>query len=244
MLSAENLIRAEIAVAFRLIAGRTTPPEIHVAFYPFTGLTHTIRIRRQQVYVRVSDILRTAPPAVCQAIAHLLVARLFGKQAAVEYQSLYRQYTLRPEVLREMELVRRRRGRKVVSEEPGQFYDLKKLFRRLNRRYFDGKLTMPLLSWSTRRTMRILGHHDDVHETIVISRSLDSDEVPEFVVEFVLYHEMLHLRHPTQIVNGRRVFHSAAFRADERRFLRYDEAVETLERMSADWRERRSGDKF
>jgi hypothetical protein len=91
---------------------------------------------------------------------------------------------------------------------------------------------MPALSWSARRSKRILGHHDYAHDAIVISRSLDNADVPEFFVEFVLYHEMLHMKHQPRLVNGRRVYHTPAFRADERRFERYDNAMAELERLT------------
>jgi hypothetical protein len=208
-------------------------PEIHVSFYPFAGLNHTIRIRKQRVYVRVSDILRDAPPQVHKALAFILVAKLFNKRAMAEYESLYRQYAYQPQVLRASDLARQKRGRKVLSTSLGRAFNLDRLYARLNRRYFNNELHKPALSWSARRTKRILGHHDLVHDAIVISRSLDQSNVPEFVVEYVLYHEMLHLRHRPRVVNGRRVFHTAGFRADERRFARYDEAIAWLDRFAS-----------
>jgi hypothetical protein len=56
--------------------------------------------------------------------------------------------------------------------------------------------------------------------------------VPEFLVEFVLYHEMLHMKHQPRLVNGRRVYHTAAFRADEKRFARYEQALEWIDRLA------------
>ncbi len=231
---AENQIRTEIVTAFREMTGRAAPKEINVTFYPFASLNHTIRIRRQRVYVRISDILRDAPVAIWRAVAHLLVAKLLKHPPPADLQALYREYSYQPEVIRAIDLVRRHRGRKLAGDPVGSVYNLEAIFRRLNRRYFAGSLAMPRLAWSARRSKRILGHQDDVHETIVISRSLDSEEVPEYVVEFVLYHEMLHLKHPRKIVGGRRIYHSAAFRADERRFLRYDEALAALDRLGGE----------
>ncbi|NDD63782.1 MAG: hypothetical protein EBZ36_07365 [Acidobacteria bacterium] len=120
-------------------------------------------------------------------------------------------------------------GRRVVGPRPLAPTRLHRLFGRLNRHYFGGELTRPRLIWSPRRTRRILGRYDELLDTIVISRTLDDEEVPVFAVEFVLYHEMLHLRHPSRVVDGRRVYHSPAFRRDERRFARYDEAMEVLD---------------
>ncbi len=232
MSSGEATLKIHFADAFRQITKRPDSPEIHVTFYPFAGLNHTIRIRKQRVYVRVSDILRDAPQQVQRALAFILVSKLFNKTVIGEHEKLYRQYAYQPQVLRASDLARQKRGRKVLTGSLGRIYNLDKIFARLNRRYFDNRLPKPILSWSARRTKRILGHHDYVHDVIVISRSLDSAIVPELLVEFVLYHEMLHMKHRPRLINGRRVYHTAAFRADERRFQRFDEAMAELDKVA------------
>lgn len=232
MTAGESLLKIHFSDAFRQITRKSDLPEIHISFYPFAGLNHTIRLRRQQIYVRLSDIVRDAPASVHRALAFILVGKLFNKRVGAEYQNLYRQYAYHPEVQRKSDLARQQRGRKLIGSSIGREHNLDRLFARLNRRYFNNELTPPTLTWSARKTRRILGHHDYVHETIVISRSLDNDDVPEFVVEFVLYHEMLHMKHRPKLANGRRVYHTAAFRADERRFDYYDAAMAELEKLS------------
>ena len=227
--SAEELLKVLFMDVFQQISKRQAKPEINVSFYPFAGLNHTIRIRKQRIYVRVSDILRDAPPAVYRALAHILVGKLFNQRPKVEHETLYRQYAYQPQILRASDLARQRRGRKKLSGAVGRTYDLDRIFARLNRRYFDNALPKPVLSWSARATKRILGHHDAVHNAIVISRSLDLEAVPDYVVEYVMYHEMLHIKHKPRVVNGRRVFHPPAFRVEEKRFAYYNEAVKWLE---------------
>jgi predicted metal-dependent hydrolase len=69
-----------------------------------------------------------------------------------------------------------------------------------------------------------LGHYDPAHHAIVLSRALDRSKVPAYVVEYVLYHEMLHLKHPVEYRSERRCVHSAAFKAEERRFPEFERA--------------------
>ena len=226
----EERVREYVAEALRVIAGRVRSPVIEVSFHPFAGLSHTIRIRERKVYVRISDIMTAAPAEVLRAVAFILVARLYRQRASTEALRLYREYTYRSEVERASDLARQERRRSRPSGTPrGRIYDLSRLFSRLNRLYFEGELPRPRLIWSQRRTRRILGRYDEPLDTIVISRTLDDEAVPEYAVEFVLYHEMLHLRHPSRIVEGRRVYHPPAFRRDERRFARYEEAQEALD---------------
>ena len=233
MTAGESLLKGHFAEAFRHITRRTDMPEIHIAFYPFAGLNHTIRYRRQSIYVRLSDIMRDAPSHVHRALAFILVGKLFNKRIGPEYQSLYRQYTYLPDVQRASDLAKQLRGRKLVSSSAGRQFNLEQIFARLNRRYFNGELPAVTLSWSARKSKRILGHHDYAHDMIVISRLLDSPDVPELLIEFVMYHEMLHMKHNPKVVKGRRIYHSAAFRADERRFDQFDAAQAALEKLTS-----------
>jgi len=205
---------------------------IDVRFYPYAGLRHTIRLRSGQVYVRLSDICKDSPPEVKRALAFVLVARLLGKRIPDVHERTYRDYSLTSEIIRASDIARRRRGHKKVSSAQGGTYDLEKLFSKINRRYFDSSLAKPTITWSQRKTRSILGHHDRVYETITISKSLDSPQVPEWFVEFILYHEMLHIKHAARMINGRRYYHTAAFRADERRFAKYGEAQRWLEQIA------------
>lgn len=204
---------------------------IEVKFYPYAGLHHTIRVRSGRVYVRLSDVFQTAPPEVIRALAFLLVARLLSRKAPAAHERLYRAYAFSPQVLRASDLTRKKRGRKVISTAQGKVYDLDRLFARLNRRYFDGEIPQTVLTWSKRRARSILGHHDAVHETITISKALDSPDVPEWFVEYILYHEMLHIKHPARIIRGRRYYHTPAFRTEEQRFSRYQASQDWLEKV-------------
>ena len=89
----------------------------------------------------------------------------------------------------------------------------------------------PRLGWSPRASRRLLGHYDPAHDAIVISRIFDTPQIPRYVVEYVVFHEMLHLKHPVQYGSTRRCVHSAAFKADEKRFPRYFDANRYLQRL-------------
>jgi hypothetical protein len=218
--------------AFHHLGSNRGLPVIDVRFYPYAGLRHTIRLRSGQVYVRLSDICKDSPPEVLRSLAFVMVARLLGKKVPPVHDRFYRDYSLTPEVMRSSDLARRGRGRKMISTAHGNAYDLDKMFSKLNRRYFDSGLEKPTLTWSQRKTRSILGHHDRLYGTIVISKSLDSTQVPEWFTEFILYHEMLHIKHAARMINGRRYYHTAAFRQDERRFAKYEAAQRWLEQVA------------
>ena len=93
-----------------------------------------------------------------------------------------------------------------------------RLFESLNVRFFHGLLGRPTLTWSAHHARRMLGHYDAAHNTIVVSRVFDRADTPRCAIEYLLYHEMLHLKHPVRVKAGRRCVHSKAFQAEERLF--------------------------
>jgi predicted metal-dependent hydrolase len=213
--------------AFEL-PGRIKAPEIEVVFYPYIHLHHTIRMRGGTAYVRLAELMADAPLAVQRALAFILVAKLMRRKVPKAADQLYRDYTSQAHIRDRADASIKARGRKIIGSSKGRFYDLDKIFAQLNEYYFQNELPKPILTWSQRRTSSILGHHDPTHETIVISKSLDRAKVPAFVVEYILYHELLHIKHPIEMVNGRQRKHSREFKQDEKKFIYYHEAEKWL----------------
>ena len=205
-------------------------PDIKVEFYSYIGINHTIRVRQAKVFVRLAEICREMPLEAHRALAYILVAKLLRKKVPEAARKLYNNFIKTQEIQSKALENKRARGRKVITSARGEAYDLNVIFERLNLLYFENKLPKPVLSWSARKTYRILGHHDSTHETIIVSKSLDSSKIPAYVVEYVVYHEMLHVFHPTTHRNGRRYNHTPAFRRDERKFAFYEEAENWIER--------------
>lgn len=119
------------------------------------------------------------------------------------------------------------------DESRGVVHDLEQSFARVNAHYFAGELSRPRLRWSERLTSRRFGHYQSGRDTVVLSASLDSEAVPEQVLDFVMYHELLHKQLGVQIIGGRRVAHSPAFREAERRFEGYEEAERALSALAS-----------
>ena len=138
----------------------------------------------------------------------------------------------RRDVRRSLHLVRQIRGRKVLPGPKGETCDLEAVFEELNQRYFDGLLARPALSWSPRPSRSMLGHYDPSHNAIIVSRLLDSPRVPRLAAEYVMFHEMLHLRFPVEHRGARRRVHTSEFRQAERAFARLAEARLVLKRMA------------
>jgi len=232
----EEALNKLFAETVQRITKCSTPPPIKVSFYPYAGLNSYIRMRNGHIDVRLCDILRDAPREFHSALSNILVAKLFRRKVRQKWERVYKEYTTSPAILQAVDRARQR-GRKMLTGARGRVYDLEAIFASLNERYFDGKLERPQLSWSQRRTRRILGHHDHVHKTIVISKTLDDKRVPQFLLEYVLYHEMLHVKHRPRLVNGRMYYHTAEFQSEERQFAHYEEAKRWMEDFNRNRRE-------
>lgn len=119
------------------------------------------------------------------------------------------------------------------GEEPGGVYhNLTASFGRVNPVYFQNALGQPRLTWSRILTGRKLGHYDHIRDTVMISSTLDRSEVPEYVLDSVMHHELLHKQLGLNWHNGRMAAHTPEFRNLERRFRQFAEADAFLKRLA------------
>ena len=217
--------------SYREIRPAASIPELKIEFFAFANVNNTIRLRDGRLLVRLSDLLEGAPEAVLRAIAHILLAKMYRQPIDRAQSARYRKYVASQEIVRKTHLVRQMRGRKMLRPARGHFYDLDAIFENLNMRFFHGLMARPRMSWSQSKTRRILGHYDPAHNAIIISRIFDHPAVPVFVLEYIVYHEMLHLKHPVKLRGSRRCVHSAEFQAEEKLFPRMTEANALLKRL-------------
>jgi hypothetical protein len=104
----------------------------------------------------------------------------------------------------------------------GQYHALSASFDRVNQQYFKGSLETPALTWSRTRTTRKLGHYDEPRDLVQVSQVLDNGKVPAYVVDYVVYHELLHKVLGTEVTNGRRHIHTRQFRRAEKAYEHYE----------------------
>jgi len=216
---------------FRELRPQSSLPELKVEFFAFANVNNTIRLRNGRLLVRLSDLLEGAPEDVLRAIAHILLAKMYRHPIDRGRAARYRKYVASHEIVRKAHLVRQIRGRKLLRPARGHFYDLNAIFEDLNARFFHGLMARPRMSWSQTKTRRILGHYDPAHNAIIISRIFDHPGVPSYVLEYIVYHEMLHLKHPVRLRGSRRCVHSAEFQAEEKLFPHAKDADEFLRKI-------------
>ena len=207
------------------------PPQFAVEFYPYANLSHTIRLRDDHATARLSDVLRGAPLDVLEATAAVLLGRLYNKRVPHELADRYRHFCAAPSTERRIRRLRQDRARRPTLPARGRTHDLAPLFAELNARYFDGVLHQPALAWSARIWRRQLGCFDPGLDLIVINARLDRPGTPQYVVESILFHEMLHVKHPLRVARCTLEIHSSEFRREEKRYAHYERARQYLKHM-------------
>ncbi|MBN1260895.1 MAG: M48 family metallopeptidase [Anaerolineae bacterium] len=194
---------------------RSLPARISFAYS--SSLFHA-RVQEGVLAITVHEGFVGAPQDVLQA---LLCAALAGdQQAFFEPALVYSQSDAFQEATEALEVT-------IVDGEVrarGQYFDLDAVFERVNAAYFAGALARPRLTWNQILTHRKLGHYHPATDTLMISITLDAPGVPDYVIDYVMYHELLHKQLGVKLVNGRRRAHTADFRKAERAFPDYEKA--------------------
>lgn len=216
---------------YRELRPRAPIPEFHVSFFHFTNINNTIRLRDGKIYARLSDLLEGAPESVLESIVHILLAKLYRKPIEDGHAVRYRRYVSSHDLSRKAHLIRQMRGRKKIIAAKGHVYDLDEIFESLNQRFFFGLLGRPQMTWSSNHSRQSLGHYDPAHNAIVVSRIFDHPRVPRYAIEYLVYHEMLHLRHPVKLRGSRRCVHSREFLAEEKLFPELEKALAFIKKL-------------
>jgi SprT-like family len=219
------------ARVFHFLKPRTPLPAIHVQFRRYANANAQVQLQNGELRVRMADTLASAPESVIEALAEILLAKLFRRPVPAHSNDRYRRYMNRRDIRENLNVVRQIRGRKRVEAPQGLHFNLEEMFEDLNFRYFFGLMARPALGWSPHASRTMLGHYDPSHNTIVLSRIFDRPDTPRVAVEYVLFHEMLHLRYPAEHKGARRRVHTREFKQAEKQFERLAEAQAALKRL-------------
>lgn len=115
----------------------------------------------------------------------------------------------------------------------GQHQNLLEIFGRVKNQYFDPSFTQPRLTWNKTLTYNKYGHYIPASDTVMISMSLDAPDTPDYVLDFVMYHELLHKAFGFRGNQSRLYAHHKAFRQKEKQFPHYEQAQAYLSQLGS-----------
>ncbi len=190
------------------------------------GPLYKIREQNRTIEIVAQESFLYAPDHVLLALLGMALQPSSGssKQIIREYASGKQYKTIR----KNLEYLSIPSG----SFSSGKHHDLEKSFNRVNHDFFNDKLIKPHLVWNNRITRRKFGHYQEDTKTVMVSISLDHHRVPEYVIDYVMYHELLHQKLGARLKNDRRYTHTPEFKKKELDFPRIEEAQQFLSKLS------------
>ena len=219
--------RRAMEIAERVLRVRAKGPgRAVVQFTNLAGL-YKSRSYRNAIVIQVSEGFIMASDDILEAV---ITSALLGRSQKTA--QVIRDYSVSEEfsdVLIELDLM----VEPIAERAKGKCYDLDEIFEAVNREYLGGQMAKPHLTWSRRFTVRKFAHYERARDRVVMSLTLDDDHIPRFVVEFVLYHELLHKQHGARWINDRLTAHTPEFRQDEQKFKLYEEAQQWMKKLAS-----------
>jgi predicted metal-dependent hydrolase len=189
--------------------------KVKAEFYPYRSLRHSVEWNGFRIRAKVSKLFANAPNQILEVIAVILLSRVYKRQIDKHTRSLYRAYS--------QQLSYKRQVRKLDYSAKGKYFDLQLIYQRINNIYFSGELKVANIGWSKKRSYTRLGFYDKKRNLIVISKIFDSPAASLKVLQYLMYHEMLHIKYPEVTVNHRRRIHTRDFKQAEKQFPDFDE---------------------
>jgi len=189
------------------------------------------KVKWQRTYrwadFKVSDYLSDAPAEVLSALAETLFRKISGQEAT--YSEEMKEYVTAPSFVKEKQPMYLRRTKKITRDHIGAFKDLHESFSRLEKMGLVSRDKDIFFTWTKENLFRNVGYCSSLMKVMVISSTFDDDIIPDFVLDFVVYHEYL------VMTEGKKNFgreHDYDLDQLERKFPEREEALKWISKMN------------
>jgi len=190
----------------------------------FKGYNANVRLCGNKITFNLSKNWRQISRDIKMGLLQELMARLFRERKTTPNIDLYHIFLKRVHIA-----VPKTRTDPALEES----------FGRVNEYFFSGMMEKPNLLWNNSATK--LGSYDYGSDTLTISSMLREAETE--MLDYVMYHELLHKKHKFSSRGGKLYHHTREFRSSEKTFpnssrieekLRYlrPKAMKSLKRKS------------
>lgn len=171
-----------------------------------------IRKDSKSITVRLSKEWKTVTPDIQIGIIQELLVKLYGKKVRTTNMDLYNHF------LKSVHIAVPKTKTDPLLEES---------FRRVNRLYFHGMIDQPNLAWSNGTST--MGSYEYGADIIMISNLLKENL---HLLDYVMFHEILHKKHKFVAQGTRHHSHTKAFREEEKAYPNHELLEKELERLS------------
>ena len=211
-----------------------------VSFAQYRELKHTWNSRNGDIEFKISDYLVGAPEDVQRSLAWYLLSRAHGRECLNSEEKPYLEYVRSNELWSEKRETYLSRAKNLSIVPRGDVRDLESVFEYVNSCYFSGRLEDPELAWVDESPLSRFGFYFGPLNLLAANKILDSERVPRYVLEFVMYHELLHHVDAGNGRTRRRVHHTTEFRKQEKAFSHYEDAERWLRKLVSETRRKRT----
>jgi len=215
--------------AFNRNWGSSSRTQPRIIFISTNNTLWRYREDKKGLVLKISDLffLKDDPPFL-EKFAETLVKKITGRKASIKE---IRQWLTNDDVLLFQKRIEEAVYHKKNSAK-GLVYDLELIFEKLNKKYYNSKLSASGLSWTRNVAKCRTGYYYPLSNEIFISTALDDKKVPLYVVEFVLYHEMLHMEDGIDSIKPGKKIHTMSFKKREGKFKYHEKAEAFLRRLA------------
>ena len=231
--STGHTFRVDISTRFELVSRRLGTGSCSASYYPYRELKHTWRREGGSFVFRVSDYLRDSPEPVLDSLAYYLICRAFRRRCPDQGSGPYLSYSRSSHLWCRVRDEYLARARNLTLVPRGEHRDLSTVFDYVNSSYFGCRIPNPTLAWVKESPRERLGFYFAPLNLLAVNAEFDSERVPRYALEFVMYHELLHHLDAVDGRPRRRIHHTRSFREQERLFSSSAEAETWLRRIAA-----------
>ena len=200
--------------------------KVEAEFVPFKEF----KVRWQRSYkwadFKVSDYLSDAPPEVIAGLCRSLFSKITGEDEG--YSEDMCKWITAPEFSEYKQPLYLKRSRNISRSAEGENKNLDDAYDRLIEMGLVERDPAIHLTWTKESNVRKIGHCSVLMKVVSISSVLDTDMIPDFVLDYSLYHELCHIMIGFDPSAKR---HGEEFQTLEAKYPKKDEAEEWLKRL-------------
>ena len=198
--------------------------------YPFATRLYCVKPTPGKVEIQLHESIDHMTDPDCRRFACLIRVKHWN-----ELRQLISEYQAKTPQARELAGFFRDTKANPTHENRtrGRYYDLETVFSSCNRRNFGGKIPRPkVLHWSPKVNHSTMGSYNIREDILMINSGLDRRDVPEYVLDFVMYHELLHKVLGVKTSGSRRMSHTKEFRELEKAHPYYEQAQAFIQKLA------------
>jgi len=182
----------------------------------------------KQLEIMVSDYIADAPDPVLMDLSETIIDMVKGRP--YEYGKEYLEWVTSDDFILNNRKAYIRRSKNITRDPVGKERDLIESIDRL----LDSSLLTSediqnsFFTWTVHPNYRKVGYCSPMMRVVAVSSALDNISTPDYVIDFVVYHESLHLR---QGYRPTKRAHDVSFKREERLFPKFKEAERYLNEL-------------